>query len=71
MNNIYLYDGSFLNLLSLITFLIKNNLKPLNIVDNNYNPNLLDNIINLKINNNSKIITNIKNIWGKEVLKVI
>ena len=71
MNNIYLYDGSFLNLLSLITFLIKNNLKPSNIVDNNYNPNLLDNIINLKINNNSKIITNIKNIWGKEVLKVM
>ncbi len=70
-NNIYLYDGTFLNLLNLISFLIKNNIKPLNIVDANYEPTLLDKIINLKITNNLNIITNIKNSWGKEILKVM
>ena len=67
----YIYDGTFLNLLSLITFLIKNNIKPTNIVNSNYEPTLLDEIININIVNNPKIINNIKNIWGLEIYKIM
>ena len=45
-NETYLYNGSFLNLLTLIEYLIKNRIKPLNIKDTNYEATLLDEIIN-------------------------
>ncbi len=70
-NKIYLYDGTFLNLLNLINLLIKNIIKPLDIKTTNYEANLLDEIINLKIVNNYQIINNIKNNWGHETLKVM
>lgn len=49
MNNIYLYDGSFDSLLSLIFNLIHNNIKVFDIkAENDYELNLLDNFIHLK-----------------------
>ena len=49
-NNIYIYNNSFNSLLNLIEILFKNNIKPYNIKDQNYNANLLDNLIYLNIN---------------------
>jgi len=49
MNDIYIYDNNFNCLLNLISNLLKNNIKPHNIKNTNYNSNLLDNIIYLKI----------------------
>lgn len=49
MNNVYIYDGNFNSLLNLINELLKNKIKPYNIKDNKYNPNLLDNLIYLKL----------------------
>ena len=57
--SVYLYDGSFINLLNLIYKLYKNKIIPLDIKDTNYQVNLFDNVINLNIENNDKIINKI------------
>ncbi len=50
MNNIYLYDGNFQKLLSLLIYLLKNKIKPTNIKLKNYNGSLFDYLINLDLN---------------------
>lgn len=70
-NETYLYNGSFLNLLTLIEYLIKNRIKPLNIKDTNYEATLLDEIINLNLADNELVINNIKSEFGKTTLKVM
>lgn len=57
MNNlIYLYNGSFLNLLSLVDYLIKKKIKPANIKTTLYSPTLFDNLINLDIPDDKNVI---------------
>ena len=49
-NNIFLYDGTFVNLLCLIEYLIDEKIKPLDICnENTYENNLIDNTINLNL----------------------
>lgn len=49
-NLIYLYDGTFLNLVSLINYLLKFKIKPLNIYDENkYLPSLLEEPVRLEL----------------------
>lgn len=55
MNEIYIYNDTFISLLNLISYLLKNNIKPNNIKKSNYCPTLLDNIINLDIKEDDKI----------------
>jgi len=55
MNNVYVYNGNFNSLLNLIIILLKNHIKPQNIKDNNYNSNLLDNLIYLKLDDKNVI----------------
>ena len=51
MNKIYLYDGNYYSLLALIIELIKNKIKPLNIIcEKKYEMNLLDETIYLEVN---------------------
>lgn len=52
MNNIYIYDGSFSNLLNLISYLLENKIKPFNIKITTYNPSLFEQIINIKLKEN-------------------
>lgn len=59
MNLVYGYDGSFLNLLSLIFYLFKNQITPYDIKDQFYTPNLLEELVNLKIPSDEKLITKI------------
>ncbi len=69
MNKVYLYNKTFVNLLSLITYLIQNNIIPNDIKPIDYEPNLLDQTINLNISDNSKIIPELKKHFA--VLKVM
>lgn len=67
--NIYIYDNSFICLINLIKYLIKNNIKPYNIKDNSYNPNLFENTITLKKDESD--ITDFINLIGKINFKII
>ena len=65
MNRVFLYDGTFANLLSLIKYLIDNNIKPDNIYSKDYQRiSLFDELIDLKIN--TKYIH-----LDKEILSII
>ncbi len=54
MNKVYVYDGTFLGLLTLIRYLLSNKIKPYNIVTSEFQENLFLEVINLhlKISNN-------------------
>ena len=56
MQHIYVYDGSYLALLSLILELIKRKIKPDNIKLENYEVTLFDEVINLQIEYDHKIL---------------
>ena len=65
MNRVFLYDGTFANLLNLIKYLIDNNIKPDNIYSKDYQSiSLFDELIDLKIN--TKYIH-----LDKEILSII
>ena len=70
MNKIYLYNTTFINLLSLIAYLIKNNVRPSNIKNSNYNPGLLDELITLNIPDNLNLFQSLK-IKNPDILKVM
>lgn len=56
MNKIYLYDGSFYNLISLILMLLKFKKEPLDIKSiDDYEPNLIDEPIFLKLDDKSAV----------------
>lgn len=69
-NKIYLYNGSFTDLINLIDYLLKNKIIPLNIKDINYNKGLFDEVINIKTNS-SNLINNLINISSIYVFKII
>lgn len=52
MNNIYLYNNTFSNLLSLICYLLNHKIKPYNIKTEKYSPNLFEQTINIEIKTN-------------------
>jgi probable DNA metabolism protein len=70
MNKIYVYDGSFLSLINLIIYLIDKNIKPDSIREEDYNPNLFEEIINLDIGNNITI-DKFFEMFGSNVFSVI
>lgn len=69
--NIYIYQDTFLSLLTLIKILIQNQIKPLNLKPPNYTPTLLDNIIEIEYISKKEIITFWENRTTKEVLKTV
>ena len=69
--SVYLYDGSFINLLNLIYKLYQNKIIPLDIKDYNYQVNLIDNVINLNIENNENIIDKISSNLGLPIFNTI
>ncbi len=70
-NQVYIYDNDFISLLSLIKTLLKNKIRPYKIEGKEYNPSLFENIINIKVENNSNILRELKNIFGKENMQII
>lgn len=65
MNNIYIYDGNYISLLNLILNLIRNNIKPSNIKDENYSPSLFDNVITIELEIDTTIIVKLQKSFGK------
>ncbi len=70
-NYIYLYDGSFINLLNLIKILLKKKIIPQNIKDDTYLPNLLEQSFKFKIEDDEKVIQEIINGTSKNILTTI
>ncbi len=64
MNNVYLYNDSFNELISLIFYLLKNNIKPSNIKDVSYNPNLFEECIFFCLKSKEEDINNIIEQFG-------
>lgn len=71
MNNVYLYNGDFLYLLSLIKYLYNFKIKPDNIKDNSFSPSLFDNTINLNINVDDNIVDSFIESIGANNFKII
>ena len=72
MNNIYIYENGFLDFLSLIEELLKNNIIPDSIkMINSYEKTLFDNEIYLNIKNKKENIEQIKKKLSKEALYCI
>ena len=69
-NKIYLYNGSFNDLINLISYLLKNKIIPSNIKNINYNKGLFDEVINIKTHE-SDLINYIIKISSKYVFKII
>lgn len=66
MNNVYIYDGSFINLLNLLYYLFKNNIRPTNIKKKGYLGSLFDYLIELDLSKINKSDAFIKKL-GKTV----
>lgn len=64
MNRVYIYNGSFNELLNLIAYLLKSQIKPDNIHDETYNANLFDYVINLDLPNKKDIISKFHDYFG-------
>ena len=73
MNNyIIIYDGTFINLLSTIKYLLQEHIKPQNIIiEGSYPPNLFETLIKPNIINDEKFINKIISISSHEIFKII
>lgn len=69
MNKVYIYDGDFINLLNLIFYLLNNNIKPNNIKDDTYFPNLLEETVFLDFKQDN--LNDFMQVIGKENFKVL
>ena len=71
MNNIYIYDGTFSNLLATIEVLLISN-EPINIKSKlNYQPNLLDKPVYLEIDNEKEKVISLKKKLTEEIINTI
>lgn len=71
MQYIYVYDGNYIALLSLILELIKRNIKPDNIKTEDYEATLFDNVIDLSVDLDINILKKIKKSFGSYALNVM
>lgn len=69
--SIFLYNYSFLSLLNLIKKLIQNKIVPNDIKNYDYQANLFDNTINLKVPEDEKVINDIINHFGVNILNIM
>ena len=72
MNSVYLYEDSFINLLSLIKHLLDNKIRPLDIKnEEEYQQDLFSNVIKLKLNGKANIIKELIQNYGQDNFKRI
>ncbi len=71
MDRVYVYQEGFLNLLTLLKYLIANKIKPFNIKEENYEASLLEEVVDLRLSLNKNILEEIKNKLGVNVLKIL
>ena len=70
-NQIYIYDNTFINLLTLVTFLINKHIIPFNLKNEDYIPTLVDEVINLKLDNKDELIEQLTNKLGIDIFNII
>jgi len=68
---IYLYEDSFINLLNLINYLFKNKIKPINIKNEYYEPNLLEDVFYPKLEIDKNLCDRIINKIGIYSFRII
>lgn len=68
---IYIYNGSFINLLNLIKKLISKKIIPLNIKDEYYQANLFEDTFKEEISDDEKVIEEIVNYFSRNILGTI
>lgn len=71
MQYIYVYDGNYIALLSLILELIKRNIKPDNIKTDDYEASLFDEVINLQVDIDNDILKKVKKSFGSYALNAM
>ena len=71
MNNVYIYNNDFLSLLNLIETLILNKIKPNNIKNEDYTPNLFEIIVNLDLKIKANVINTTISKIGKINFNII
>ena len=70
MNSVYLYEDSFINLISLIKHLLDNKIRPLDIKnEEEYQQDLFSNVIKLKLNGKANIIKELIQNYGQDNFK--
>ncbi len=55
----FIYDDTFLSLLNLIYYLLKNRIKPETIKNTRYTPNLLDQVVHLKLPEDQEVFSKV------------
>ena len=70
-NTIYLYNDTFVSLLSLIKILLKEHIVPQNIKGSYYQPSLLEETILLKISDDEKVLEEIIKVVGNNIFNTI
>ena len=72
MNNVYLYDGTFSSLMTLISMLLNLKNNPSNIRNKyEYLPNLLDNVIDLDLTNELDKMGKFRNSFSLEIIHTV
>ena len=71
MYRIYVYDGNYIALLSLILELIKRNIKPDNIKTEDYEASLFDEVINLQVDLDNDILKKMKKSFGSYAINAM
>lgn len=71
MYRIYVYDGNYIALLSLILELIKRNIKPDNIKMDDYEASLFDEVINLQVDLDMDILKKMKKSFGSYAINAM
>lgn len=71
-NYVIIYDGTFVNLLSTIKYLIEEKIRPAKIVvEGKYNVSLFEEILKPNIFNDPNYIAKLENLSSKKVIKII
>lgn len=71
MNYVYLYNDNFVSLLNLINILVSKNIKPSNIKNTSYSPNLFEKIIKFDLADNDDIFNIVFKNVGKNIFKIM
>lgn len=69
--NIYIYNDTFISLLTLMLYLLDKKIVPKDIRNTTYNPNLFDNTINLNIQDNENIINIYLEMFSKNIFSTL
>lgn len=71
MNCVYIYNNTFVSLMNLINILISKNIRPSNIKNIDYSPNLFEQVVNLELEDEDAIIDDMLKKINYSVFKIM